>query len=233
MPLDISLNMLNLGELIGSAVGFSAAKSVLPGFGEECILSFLLGASRAIDAVTAFVGRKVAWLILVAVLVSAGNATIRKTFDVSSNAWLELQWYLYGTVFLLGAAYTLQRNEHVRIDFVSNMLTKRTRDWIDLIGHIIFLLPFTGMMVYLSAPWFLRSFKSGEVSANAGGLIIWPAKIMVVLGFSLLTAQAFSEIIKRIAVIRGLIDEPYSGNDLPPAVVEMGQGADIGQGEGK
>lgn len=194
-------------------------------------MGFLLGMSRIIDAISEFVGRKVAWLILVAVLVSAGNATIRKAFDISSNAWLELQWYLYGTVFLLAAAYTLQRNEHVRIDFVSNMLTKRTRDWVDLIGHIVFLLPFTGLMAYLSLPWFVRSYNSGEVSANAGGLIIWPAKIMIVLGFCLLTAQAISEIIKRFAVIRGLIDEPYPGHELPPAVAEMERGAGIGKGE--
>ena len=194
-------------------------------------MGFLLGMSRIIDAISEFVGRKVAWLILVAVLVSAGNATIRKAFDISSNAWLELQWYLYGTVFLLAAAYTLQRNEHVRIDFVSNMLTKRTRDWVDLIGHIVFLLPFTGLMAYLSLPWFVRSYNSGEVSANAGGLIIWPAKIMIVLGFCLLTAQAISEIIKRFAVIRGLIDEPYPGYELPPAVAEMERGAGIGKGE--
>lgn len=196
-------------------------------------MRILLNISRGIDAISAFVGRKIAWLILVAVLVSAGNATIRKAFDISSNAWLELQWYLYGTVFLLGAAYTLQRNEHVRIDVISNMLSKRTRDWIDLVGHILFLLPFTGMMVYLSVPWFLRSFARGEVSANAGGLIIWPAKIMVVLGFSLLSAQAISEIIKRIGVIRGEIDEPYPGHDVPPAVEEMERGAGVIPGEGE
>lgn len=175
-------------------------------------MGFLLAISRAIDKLSAFIGKSVAWLILVAVLVSAGNAVIRKAFNMSSNAWLELQWYLYGTVFLLAAAYTLQRNEHVRIDFISNMLTKKTRDWIDLAGHIVFLLPFTCLMFYLSVPWFIKSFKSGEVSQNAGGLIIWPVKIMVPLGFALLTAQGISEIIKRIAVIRGDIDEPYPGH---------------------
>ena len=184
-------------------------------------MKVLLAISRAIDAVSAFVGKVAAWLILVAVLISAGNAVIRKAFDMSSNAWLELQWYLYGTVFLLAAAYTLQKNEHVRIDFVSNMLSKRTRDWVDLFGYVFFLLPFTTLMVYLSFPWFVKSFFSGEYSANAGGLLLWPAKIMVVLGFSLLTAQGISEIIKRWAVIRGDIDDPNEEKDVPPLVQEM------------
>lgn len=190
-------------------------------------MGFLLAISRAIDKLSAFIGKSVAWLILVAVLVSAGNAIIRKTFNLSSNAWLELQWYLYGTVFLLAAAYTLQRNEHVRIDFISNMLTKKTRDWIDLAGHIVFLLPFTCLMFYLSVPWFIKSFKSGEVSQNAGGLIIWPVKIMVPLGFALLTAQGISEIIKRIAVIRGDIDEPYPGHGAQDDFDEEDDAIDI------
>lgn len=211
-------------------------------------MKLLLAFSRGIDAVTTTVGKLAAWLILVAVLVSAGNAIVRKAFDMSSNAWLELQWYLYGTVFLLAAAYTLERNEHVRIDFVSNMLKKRTRDWIDLFGHIVFLLPFTVLMVWLAFPWFVRSasscvsrFSDGnpldymsafltsstcEISANAGGLILWPAKIMVLLGFTLLTLQAFSEIIKRIGVMRGDIAEPHSDNLEPPAVREMETGYD-------
>ncbi len=184
----------------------------------------LLALSRGIDAVSGFIGRKVAWLILAAVLVSAGNAIIRKVFDQSSNAWLELQWYLYGTAFLLAAAYALQNNEHVRIDFIANMLTKRARDWIDLFGHIVFLVPFTGMMVYLAWPWFWKSYFNGEMSGSAGGLILWPAKIMVLLGFMLLLAQAVSEIIKRIGVIRGTISEPYPNADVPPAVAEMGSG---------
>lgn len=193
----------------------------------------LLAISRGIDAVSAFVGKAVSWLVLVAVLISAGNAVIRKTFDISSNAWLELQWYLYGTVFLLAAAYTLQKNEHVRIDFVSNMLTKRTRDWIDLLGYLFFLLPFTILIVYLSFPWFIRSFVSGEFSANAGGLVLWPAKIMIVLGFSLLTAQGISQIIKRWAVIRGVIDDPNvdEDDDLPPLVDEMLKNAPTAKGD--
>ena len=193
----------------------------------------LLGISKAIDKLSELAGKAVAWLVLVAVLVSAVNASVRKAFDMSSNAWLELQWYLYGAVFLLTAAYALQRNEHIRIDFVSSMLSKRTRDWIDLLGHIFFLLPFAGLMVYLSTPWFVHSFLLQERSANAGGLIIWPAKIMVVLGFSLLTLQAFSEIIKRWAVIRGMIDEPYPGHELPPTIEEMEHGYDLHGGNRK
>lgn len=195
-------------------------------------MSALLDISRAIDAITRFVGRWIAWLILAAVLVSAANASIRKAFNISSNSWLELQWYLYGAVFLLTAAYTLQKNEHVRIDFVSSMFSKRVRDWVDLLGHIFFLMPFTGLLVYLLWPWFLKSFRSGEISAAAGGLIIWPAKLMLLLGFVLLTAQGISEIIKRIAVIRGLIPEPYEQVDVPPAVAEMEIGAGVhGRGD--
>jgi TRAP-type mannitol/chloroaromatic compound transport system permease small subunit len=201
--------------------------TVIPGphLGRE--MAPLLKLSRAIDAVTAFIGRSVSWLILVAVLVSAGNATIRKIFDTSSNAWLELQWYLYGTVFLLAAAYTLQRNEHVRIDIATAHLSKRIRDWIDLLGHIFFLLPFCGVMIYLGWPFMLHSMQSGEVSVNAGGLVLWPAKMMIFCGFALLTAQAFSEIIKRIAVIMGLIDDPTAKHDMPPIIEELESAADI------
>lgn len=182
-------------------------------------MASLLALSRVIDRINEFFGRNVAWLVLAAVLISAGNATIRKMFDMSSNAWLEVQWYLFGAVFMLAAGYTLRKNEHVRIDVLAGNLSKRTRDWIDLVGHFIFLLPFCIMMTYLAWPFFWRSFQSGEMSSNAGGLIIWPAKASVLLGFILLTAQAVSEIIKRIAIIRGLIeDEPGSRHDLPPQV---------------
>ncbi|MEM5503036.1 TRAP transporter small permease subunit [Ahrensia kielensis] len=181
-------------------------------------MTALLRLSSAIDAVTAFIGRSVSWLILVAVLVSAGNAIIRKLFDASSNAWLELQWYLYGAVFLLAAAYTLQRNEHVRIDIATSGLSKKTRDWIDLLGHIFFLLPFCFLMVYLGWPFFWNAFQNGETSLNAGGLTIWPAKLLILVSFILLTAQGFSEIIKRWAVIKGLIEDPTIPKDLPPVV---------------
>jgi TRAP-type mannitol/chloroaromatic compound transport system permease small subunit len=177
----------------------------------------LLALSRLIDRVNGVIGRNVSWLILVAVLISAGNASMRKAFDMSSNAWLELQWYLYGTVFMLAAAYTLQQNEHIRIDIISNKLSKRTRDWVDLICHVVFLVPFAALLVWLCWPWFWLSFNSGEISSNAGGLIIWPAKLMVLVGFVLLLAQAFSEIVKRAAVIMGVIDDPSPQHDLPPA----------------
>ncbi|MCD1633072.1 TRAP transporter small permease subunit [Martelella mediterranea] len=147
------------------------------------------------------------WLLLVAILVSAGNAVSRKLFSLSSNAMLELQWYLYGAVFMLATAYALLKNEHIRIDILSGSWSRRTRDWIDLVLHIIFLVPFASMMVYLSWPWFLRSFLSGEHSTNAGGLILWPAKSFILIGFILLLLQAFSEIIKRAAALSGHLKE--------------------------
>ena len=170
-------------------------------------MNLLLATSRAIDKTNALIGRSVAWLILIAVLVSAGNAISRKAFAVSSNALLELQWYLYGAAFMLAAAYTLLRNEHVRIDVVSSLLPARIRNWIDLFGHIFFLSPFVFAMAYLSWPFFLNSFRSGEVSGNAGGLILWPAKFLVLAGFVLLAAQAISEIIKRALIIAGQIPD--------------------------
>jgi TRAP-type mannitol/chloroaromatic compound transport system permease small subunit len=170
----------------------------------------LLGLSRAIDAISTFIGRWIAWLVLVAVLVSAGNAIIRKVFGTSSNAWLELQWYLFGAVFMLCAAWTLLSNEHIRIDIISNMLKKRSRDMIDVIGHALFLLPFAGLMVYLSWPFVMRSIANQEVSTNAGGLIVWPAKALILLGFMMLVAQGISELIKRIAIMRGLIPDVHA-----------------------
>lgn len=185
----------------------------------------LLAVSGLVDRINAFIGKQVSWLILAAVLVSAYNATVRYLGDGlpsyipiprASNALLELQWYLYGTVFMLASAYTLLRNEHIRIDIVSSRLKKRTRDWVDLFCHVFFLLPFCLLMVWLAWPWFWRSYNSGEISANAGGLTLWPAKVMVLIGFTLLTAQALSEIIKRIAVLRGDIEDPTPQHDLPP-----------------
>ena len=144
-----------------------------------------------------------------AILVSAANATSRKLFSISSNAWLELQWYLFGAAYLLAAAYTLQRNEHIRIDIISNMLPKTVRNWIDIVGHVVMLLPFTILIIWEATPWFLQSYRIGEMSSNFGGLIQWPAKGLIIAGFALLAAQAVSEIIKRIAVIRGDIPDPY------------------------
>jgi TRAP-type mannitol/chloroaromatic compound transport system permease small subunit len=167
-------------------------------------LETLLRLSGAIDRLTAYIGRQVRWLILAAVIVSAVNAVIRKAFDISSNAWLELQWYLFGAVFMLAAAYVLQKNGHVRIDAVSSRFSKRTRDWIDLFGHVFFLLPLCLLMVWLGTPAFWESLKGGELSSNAGGLLVWPSKFFVLAGFALLLAQACSEIVKRWAVVRGL-----------------------------
>ncbi len=164
----------------------------------------LLRLSHAIDRLTDFIGRQVRWLVLAAVIVSAVNAIIRKTFDTSSNAWLELQGYLFGAVFMLAAAYVLQKNGHVRIDALSSHFSKRTRDWIDLFGHVFFLLPLCILMVWLGIPYFWEAFRDGEVSNNAGGLIVWPLKFFIAAGFVLLLMQAVSEIIKRWAVIRGL-----------------------------
>lgn len=179
-------------------------------------MSILLGLSTAIDKVTAAVGKSVSWLILVAVLISAGNAVVRKAFDISSNAWLEAQWYLFGAVFMLAAAYALQKNEHIRIDVLSSSWSKRTRDIIDLVLHIVFLMPFVTLMTYLSWAPFMRSYTAGEVSFNAGGLIVWPAKAFIVVGFVLLWFQAISEIIKRYAIITGrLADNPEFEGDHP------------------
>ena len=168
----------------------------------------LLGLSRGIDRVNTFIGRNVSWLILVAVLVSAANAIIRKVFNTSSNAWLELQWYLYGAAFLGAAAYTLKENEHIRIDIIYGMWSRRTQHWIDLIGHLFFLMPFVTLMIYFLYPWVMRSYRIGEVSTNSGGLILWPAKAMLLIAFVMLFWQGISEIIKKIAIMRGVIEDP-------------------------
>jgi TRAP-type mannitol/chloroaromatic compound transport system permease small subunit len=168
----------------------------------------LLALSRAIDRLTAFVGKSVSWLILVSVLVSAGNAIIRKTFNISSNAWLELQWYLFGAAFMLAAAYTLRQNEHIRIDVVYGLFSRRKQHWIDLFGHVFFLMPFVILMIFYFVPYVSLSFRSGEYSNNSGGLILWPAKSMLLIGFLLLGLQGVSEIIKKIAIMRGIIEDP-------------------------
>jgi TRAP-type mannitol/chloroaromatic compound transport system permease small subunit len=168
----------------------------------------LLALSRAIDRVNEVIGRWVAWLILLAVLISAANAIIRKAFNISSNAWLELQWYLFGAAFLLAAAYTLRQNEHIRIDVVYGMFSRRVQHWIDLLGHILFLMPFTILMICYFVPYVSLSIRSGEMSSSAGGLILWPAKMLLLIGFVQLGFQGVSEIIKKIAVMRGVIDDP-------------------------
>lgn len=169
----------------------------------------LLGVSRAIDRINEHLGKIAAWAIFVAVIVSAVNAIIRKAFGTSSNSWLELQWYLFGAVFMLCAAWTLKANEHIRIDIVSSRLSKKARDWIDIFGHMFFLLPFILVMLWLSVPFFWRSYESNEYSSNAGGLVIWPAKLLILLGFVLLLLQWASELIKRVAIMRGVLEDVH------------------------
>jgi TRAP-type mannitol/chloroaromatic compound transport system permease small subunit len=173
-------------------------------------LQSLLTLSRAIDAFTRWTGKRLAWLILLAVIVSAVNATVRKVLDTSSNSWLELQWLLFSIVFLLCSPWTLLDNEHIRIDIVNNMLPKKLRDSIDLVGHVLFLMPLTIVMIITGVPFFQRSYEINEQSGNAGGLPQWPAKSLIMIGFALLLVQAISELIKRIAVMRGLIPDPHA-----------------------
>jgi TRAP-type mannitol/chloroaromatic compound transport system permease small subunit len=168
----------------------------------------LLQIGRAIDRLNTAIGRWLYWLILVATLVSAGNAVVRYTFDISSNAWLELQWYLFSAVFLLCAPYTLLRNEMVRIDVIAGRLSRRSQAWIDVIGTLLFLVPIASAMVVLSWPVFLHKFQSHEMSSNAGGLIVWPARLLVPVGFSLLLLQGLSELIKRIGFLAGVAPDP-------------------------
>jgi TRAP-type mannitol/chloroaromatic compound transport system permease small subunit len=178
-------------------------------------MAFLLSLSRAIDRLTAWIGKAAAWLVLAAIVISAANAIVRKAFDYSSNAFLEMQWYLFGAVFMLAAAYTLQRNEHVRIDVLSARWSRRTRDVVDLAGHILFLAPFVGLMAWLSWPFFLNSLRSGEVSGATGGLPLWPAKGLVFAGFALLCLQAVSEVVKKALALAGAPRPAPGGEDGP------------------
>ena len=168
----------------------------------------LLALSRLIDTVNEAIGKWISWAILVAVLVSAGNAVIRKTFNMSSNAWLELQWYLFGAAFLLAAAYTLKQNEHIRIDIVYGMFSRRVQHWIDLLGHVFFLMPFVILMIIYFTEYVELSYRTKEVSSSAGGLILWPAKSLLLIGFAQLGFQGISEIIKKIAIMTGYMDDP-------------------------
>lgn len=168
----------------------------------------LLSFSRLIDRVNERVGHAFYWLVLVTVLVSAANAVVRKLFNYSSNGLLEIQWYFFSTIFLLLAGYTLLRNDHVRIDVIAGRLSKRAQTWIDILGTLFFLLPMAILLAWLGWPVFVEAFERQEVSTNAGGLIIWPARLLVPVGFALLVLQGFSELIKRIAFLRGLIADP-------------------------
>ncbi len=180
----------------------------------------LLALCRSIDCLNRIVGKSVMWLILLAAIVSAGNALIRHIFNESSNGWLELQWYLFGAVFLLCAAYTLLNNEHIRIDIVTSRFSKRTRTWIDIIGGLFFLLPMAVLIGYLSWPMFTDSLMRMEMSSDAGGLIRWPAKILVPIGFGLLALQGISEILKRVAFLAGAGPDP-APDKVGPTPVEL------------
>ncbi len=178
----------------------------------------LLSLSRAIDAINVQIGRWCAWAILLAVAVSAINAVVRKAFDMSSNAWLELQWVLFSVVFLLCASWTLRENEHIRIDIVNNLLPRWLRNTIELIGHAFFLLPLAIILVVTGIPFFINSYEINEQSGNAGGLPQWPTKSLVMIAFALLLAQAISELIKRVAVMRGMIPDPHAAQ---PSALEV------------
>ena len=170
----------------------------------------LLAISRGIDRVNEIIGKSVMWLILLAVLVSAGNAIIRKIApQFASNAWLELQWYLFGAAFMGAAAYTLKQNEHIRIDIFYGTRSRKTQHWIDLLGHIFFALPFVVLMAWMLIPYTWQAYQSGQGSGNASGLVIWPSRAILAVGFLLLIAQVISEIIKKIAVMRGELEDPH------------------------
>jgi len=169
------------------------------------------------------IGRTVYWLVLVAVLVSAGNAIVRKLFNMSSNAFLELQWYLFSGIFLLCAGYTLLRNEHVRIDVIAGRLSAKAQTWIDVLGTVLFLLPMTILFIYLSWPVFVRTFTHNEISTNAGGLWIWPARLLVPIGFTLLALQGLSELVKRIAFLAGAGPDPVPRHDVHAAEKELAE----------
>jgi TRAP-type mannitol/chloroaromatic compound transport system permease small subunit len=173
----------------------------------------LLNLSALIDRLNELIGKLTMWLVLAAVIISAGNATLRKAFNIGSNAWLEIQWYLFAGVFMLGVGYVMLKNAHVRIDFISSKLSKRTNAIIDAIGIIVFTIPLALIMINLGWPVFMRAFDSGEMSQNAGGLIRWPVWALLPAGFAILLLQAGSELIKRIAFITGHRSEPFSDAD--------------------
>lgn len=184
-------------------------------------MKLLLQISRLIDAMTERVGRTIYWLILIAVLVSAVNAIVRKVFDMSSNAFLELQWYLFSAVFLLGAGYALLKQEHVRIDVIYGKFSKRTQIWIDILGTLLFLMPMALLILWHSWPVFVNAFLTNEQSPSAGGLPVWPVRLLLPAGFALLIVQALSELIKRFAFLRGLIPDPSEKQQRMTAEEEL------------
>ena len=176
-------------------------------------MASLLKLSRLIDTINEWIGKLIMWLVLAAVLISAGNAIVRKAFNIGSNSYLEIQWYLFSAVFMLGVGYVMLRNAHVRIDFISSKLSRRTNAIIDAIGIVVFTIPLSLIMITLGWPLFQQAFTTGEMSQNAGGLIRWPVLLLVPLGFAILVAQCLSELIKRIAFLTGHLDQPFSGGE--------------------
>jgi TRAP-type mannitol/chloroaromatic compound transport system permease small subunit len=169
-------------------------------------MSFFISLSKCIDAINEKIGQTISWALLAAVLICSGNAIVRYLLNTSSNAWLEIQWYLFGAIFLLASSYTLRRNEHVRIDVIVGKFSQRTQVWIDLFGFLLFLLPATLLILYFAVPFAFQSIRNQEVSSNAGGLIVWPAKALIPVGFFLLSLQGLSELIKRVGYLMGKVD---------------------------
>ena len=194
-------------------------------------MNALLKFSRLIDALTERIGKAVLWLVLVVVLVSAANAIMRYTIHYSSNAFLEIQWYLFGVIFLFSSGYTLLRNEHVRIDLVSSRFSKRGQVWIDIFGILFFLMPMALVIMLLSWPVFMNAFESQEMSNSAGGLIVWPARLMIPVGFFLLILQAISELIKRAGFLMGLCANPMERINVPSAEEELAAAIKAQKGE--
>jgi len=194
----------------------------------------LLKFSRAVDALNAFIGKYIIWLILGSTLISAINAIVRKAFNVSSNAYLEVQWYLFAAAFLVAAGYTLLNQEHVKIDVVLHRLPKRAQIWVDIFGFVFFLTPMCGAVLLFGTPFFLQGFHSGEMSQNAGGLVRWPVYLMMPLGFGLLLLQGWSELIKRIAYLKGLIEDPTQKRSEKSAEEELAEEiAKLAEAKGK
>lgn len=191
----------------------------------------LLKLSRAIDALSERVGKATIWLVLIVTLISAANAFVRYTFNYSSNGLLEIQWYLFSAIFLLCAGYTLMRNEHVRIDVISGRFSPRTHAWIDIIGTLFFLAPMAVAVLYLSWPIFINAYLNNEYSSNAGGLIVWPVRALVPIGFLLLILQGVSELIKRFAFLKGLIPDPNAKAHAPSAEEELAKAIKQQRGE--
>jgi TRAP-type mannitol/chloroaromatic compound transport system permease small subunit len=186
-------------------------------------MNFLLQFSRLVDGVSEAVGRAAIWLILIVVVISSANAVFRFAFNLSSNAYLEIQWYLFSAVFLACAAYVLKKNEHIRIDVITGRFSDRTQNWIDVFGILVFLLPMAIMIAWLSWPVFMNAWHSGEVSPSPGGLIRWPVRLMVPLGFALLILQAVSELIKRVAFLTGAGPNPLTKESGPSAEEELAE----------